>query len=517
MGALRIKEADGDILEKDPYELFSLEERPSFGRRFKPGTLAAAGCGLVLAFVGAGVTFWQSQRDAHNAEGEPFAYFEVKAIDPDGRPVAGAVVKDDQRQLGVTDSFGEWRRFMRVKPGSTVHLTLAKKVGATTYTAAKNLAVPLKAKNGGDIEVSGSVQLAQGSPAKAVAKAKATPDAATAVIDSAGDDAVTSAHLTPETGGPLGGEATLADADATFAAAESAGAIDPRADAEQSVAPASADRTSAAQAFTARTSAATAPSLDLSRVWFTVAENAPEALFEVLAAVRRRARELGLKLDPNAPWHVTFSHLPTKATASGASGLIRVDGFAGESRLYSFLRNYQEQPLQAARDILWSTVSHVSAPQSAVKHGDAYYLEPVAPALFTLTPGRSVTDREGRVFGVEREGERLRLTGDSAPAGCATACALATAGLAKAPPVPGWQRLGFKVLGSVGPNTELYVSGYAAERQGDGTFRYWGIPASGANVTVVRDGRIALRTRLEPSAASGLPAMILPSAPLSRK
>lgn len=56
--------------------------------------------------------------------------FEVRAIDPSGHPVAGAEVWLQEQQVGVTDSFGVWRRTMRVDSGAEAKLLFKKKYSA---------------------------------------------------------------------------------------------------------------------------------------------------------------------------------------------------------------------------------------------------------------------------------------------------------------------------------------------------------------------------------------------------
>lgn len=61
--------------------------------------------------------------------------FEVRAIDAQGHPVAGAEVwlengHDDAQQVGVTDSFGIWRRNMKLPEGIEARFNFRKKFSA---------------------------------------------------------------------------------------------------------------------------------------------------------------------------------------------------------------------------------------------------------------------------------------------------------------------------------------------------------------------------------------------------
>jgi hypothetical protein len=53
--------------------------------------------------------------------------FEVRVIDDAGHPVAGAEVRMGKQELGVTDSFGIWRRSVRTAFDSDVEFDIVKR------------------------------------------------------------------------------------------------------------------------------------------------------------------------------------------------------------------------------------------------------------------------------------------------------------------------------------------------------------------------------------------------------
>ncbi len=72
--------------------------------------------------------------------------FEVNVADGEGHPIAGARVMNQDKMLGFTDSFGEWRRFLQVTPGEALTLLIKKNVGPEKQrTVTKNFLVPLDA------------------------------------------------------------------------------------------------------------------------------------------------------------------------------------------------------------------------------------------------------------------------------------------------------------------------------------------------------------------------------------
>jgi|GEM_PF-2025000 len=76
------------------------------------------------------------------------AMFDVRAIDAQGHPVAGAEVwmetaQGPAQQVGVTDSFGTWRRNLKLPAGSEARFSFRKKlarnfaVNSLAYSAGK--------------------------------------------------------------------------------------------------------------------------------------------------------------------------------------------------------------------------------------------------------------------------------------------------------------------------------------------------------------------------------------------
>jgi len=486
MGVLRIKEIVDERLEKDPYELFTLDEPHRLGRRMRPEFWGAAGVSVLAAFAVAIMTFWNLQHESSGSIDLPYAYFEIKAISPDGRLVAGAVVKQGAEQLGVTDSFGEWRRFMRVKLGSTVALTITKHVAAKHLVAVKNIAVPPALPTTGDLELIGSVQLARSG-------AKGAP-----------------APLHPHAEAVRAASATTARGT------------------RRPYVPAGTEIVSDSQGMVVSRDVA-APR-DFSRVAL-VTDGAPHgALAHVLQMLAQRCRELGVAVDPRSPWRLHVANLPAGKYLSGPHAgkentLLLIEstyGAAGtrNEQLFSYLRNYQDGAMNTARDILWTATSHLAKPYRVTKQGGIWHVMPSGARLWALTPGRTLVDKDGHLYKVEadaaRPGALILETGASEPCSPGDECTVMTPGLRGAPPVPGWHKLELKVLGATYGDTAIYVSGYAATRVQDQIYEYWGMPHSGVNVTALRDGKVLFRGRVQPRRGA-LPSVSLPVSTLSRR
>jgi hypothetical protein len=265
-----------------------------------------------------------------------------------------------------------------------------------------------------------------------------------------------------------------------------------------------------------------APASDFNTVWF-LADVAPAAaasssLEQLARSLRQRSQQLGLQVAPNSPWRVRLTEVPI---GNGEAHLLKVDGLLTEgghtARIFTFLRNDEGQAPDFAREILWTISTHVLKPYHVTRRGGAWSLDDGVPKLWGLAPGRTLFDTGGMPYRVVADGpERRRLApSDTEPCAAGDACVVTAAGSGRSPPVPGWQHLRLKVLGS-DQGVTVYVSGYEAHQVQDRLYEYWGAPANGANVTALRSGRLVYRGRITADGGT-LPSIVLPSPALSRR
>jgi hypothetical protein len=69
-------------------------------------------------------------------------FIEMKIIDQEGHPTAGANVFQGSRLIGVSDAFGEWSQVLKVNSGSILPLTIRKNTGRDIMEALKNITIP---------------------------------------------------------------------------------------------------------------------------------------------------------------------------------------------------------------------------------------------------------------------------------------------------------------------------------------------------------------------------------------
>ena len=560
MSILKIKDTRKNSadpqLSDDPFEMFTLENydppRPKIGRRgdnlmtnsrpaefspaeftstpnktaIVPKTLLRRWAILTLSAavaLCAGAVTWHIVQPESAEAAKPYAYFEVRIIDGNGHPVAGAQIRNGGQKIGTTDSFGEWRRYMKVTLGSTVSLGISKKTPKENLAAIKNFAVPAVLPHEGDLGIKGTVQImreAEFLAANDISEVKGHKS------PKDGTDAVVDANASA----PAPDEIIADSNKSTISHKEVAPAVPLVSGNEPMVKPDMA--------------AEFPPAYSFNKIAIAVDPGSShnQAALEVVEAMRKRAEELGLRLDSDAGWKVTIHSLvdrpktissPVSATSQSPNGatsgglfIVRSEVNATPSGRTSFLRNFEADARISARGALWILSMHVQKDFSVSGRDGAWTVleSDSARNLFPLVPGKTLISATGRIFTVSSE---AILNGanktyvlnppDSKP--CAdrqSACSLYSPALSAVPPIASWQRLQMRTVGLTRPNTEIFVSGYAATHVGRGVWEYWGAAGGVANVTVVVDGKLSHRTKIATKSGAGVQLMV-PAMSLSRR
>ena len=90
------------------------------------------------------VSKWDQIHLRLKQENKVYTQFELRVINHDGRAIVGAKIFDGKELLGLTDSFGEWRRYLRYPPGKSLVLKITKRKNDKQLFASKNFLIPLK-------------------------------------------------------------------------------------------------------------------------------------------------------------------------------------------------------------------------------------------------------------------------------------------------------------------------------------------------------------------------------------
>jgi hypothetical protein len=474
MSVLKIRE-NKDLIEQDPFEMFTADEPWSEKKtekvKRKPFRKRPEILGLLLVVfaviaVTSSVTVWSSKQSGADKTQMPYAYLELRVIDMDGRPVAGAVVSNNKSSIGVTDSFGEWRRFMRVALGGNLRLTVSKTMKGKFVRSIKNVTIPVSLPVAGDLEIKSSLQMGE-------------PD-----------------HKFREV--PI----------------------------SMSVADPSPKQVEKKEEFVA-----SIPLKNLNRVWFHVEKprnkakspksraRAKQLATTVLNSLKKRARQLGLKVDPGASWKVKLQHLTTKPKGkSNVYGLIQITSFYEGKNQYSFLRNYMNQSLPTARGILYGLSKHGKKNYKLYKNEKRYLVSKPKSKIWNLAEGQKLLTADGQkytILGLAANGDYMVKTPISNPCGKESKCLLQGQGIESRISKKGKKLLTMRVFGAAA-DTEVYVGGYRAVNLEGDVWQYQGNRNSVANVTAINDGKILYRGSV--SARKGKRALLsIPGTMLSTR
>lgn len=302
---------DLDLEEQAPYEAYS---RNIVRTRYPNFWFGAFLLSCLFLSLGMG-TYWLLTRSG-GSKLPSQVYVEMKVIDETGHPIAGADVYYKGKRLGVTDSFGEWRRFLKTRLGVTIPLQVRKQTEHDLVTVTKNIAVPLKLEKNGEVEIHTSVRLSRQAPA------------ASTNFSSGGDrteERETSSELSDDPGSPI-----TAISSVWF-----------------KVIPAHQN-----------------PFAVSREAWLSQ---------ELIPALNELA-EKEWRLDSSST-QIILQHidLPTRASFPG---LVRIVGRVPGGHPFDILSNYNEDPSRLARSLLRSIES--SAEESSMFELDIFGLDPHA-------------------------------------------------------------------------------------------------------------------------------------------
>lgn len=388
----------------------------------------------------------------------PFAYVEIRAIDPNGHPIAGAKVELGSLARGITDSFGEWRRYVRLQPGSTVSLRVIKALPRGEWMAQKKMMIPEKHPLDKELELKTSVQLFPDgvAPAKPVAVAKPQP----ATSDQA----------------PKAAEQPLA-------------------------------------------AAAPGPRFDFTRLAISI-KPSPRAQVgllrqlqsdlekDVMPALRNRLTDLGIVIDSQSPWRMQLQLVPLTDQTAAVKVILKAPSLRGEE-FAVFMRGMQPKVVDTVSQIVNHVRVHTPKTFALKKENNNWFIssESQNSRLFALEGGEVLRDSLGQQFPVAKEmfGDneyRLRLvTAGEVPCGKFLAadavCVVQWPTVQTTPPVQGWRLLQMKILGDLPAGAQVMVSGFAARRVAPTIWEYWGEALTGANLTIVEEDRVLLRMRIQ--------------------
>lgn len=426
--------------------------------------LALAFLGFVLG--GFGLFGYMRRSDAQ----APYVLLEIRALEGSGHPVTAADVIVNEKKMGVTDSFGEWRRYLQLNPGDDVKIDLDKK-GMLSGT--KTASVPKRKGEKQDIELQVAISMTNPhAPAKAAAKviAKEEPAPAPAakkdierfdVQDTNNDRNSYDNELSDTNDGSLGiyFDDGLNRINVTSSAAQ-----------------------------------AKAGNLMDKRQQDVVRERIVPVLVNDL-------QTLGLTVDKTSPWKLALSYVSNGEQVGYIRADIEWKSPFGQSEKSSFIAGFAKSYEETGRALSSLLRLHMKKTYWAFKENGNWYIDETGQTkdFWRLKPGSLVTDTSGEKFPIAMSaqsdnGRRWKMkAGRTQPCEAVrqrTRCMVSTESLKEAPPLAGWALKRVRILGVIPANADVFVAGFQAHPVGNGQWEFWSHSGSNLKALVMASGRI---------------------------
>ena len=481
-----------------PFDLFEGFEESAPPMKFAPPKrirprrswmwVAALFLGLVVSgFVGLG---WLQR----GQEQFPYVFIEVRTISPRGRAVTGAQVFLDGNLVGVSDSFGEWRRYLRLKPGRELQVEVRKSTRSGDYRAAKVLRIPYhqSSKNEKESELRINLKLQAASRTSAVQR------------NTSDEQSSSSARARRKTREPQ---------ETVKSRSKSQGL--------QSI-PGSYLSENHLQSIDVRFR-------PFSRQHGSLMETHQAGVLKnkVLPEVIVQATETNLNVSSKANWHLYLTYIPQRDNVGLIKGELHWVDEQGRQHQSSFLTHFAKTIEETASNLLHHAKSHTRKLYGAYQVGQEWYVVDSSTRFWQLRPEVILRDPEGHRLRLEpasvgAQTKVWRLSAvDSQARICRVAesgreCSLRSEDLRDAPPSTGWSVQKMRLNGALPQNAELYLSGYRAYPSRNGVWLFWGLDQDRMRLTIIANDRIYLRQwvtidRNQP------PTIRLPSLQVSRR
>gem|GEM_PF-3974154 len=448
------------------YRPHSLPPRPRVRRQTN---LLWGGLFLGLFILIIGLLAWMRKPQIQ----APYVLVEVRAIEEKGHPVAAARLSINEKPMGITDSFGEWRRYLRLQPGQQLSIDLMKS-GEPGYRGSKVLRVPRLRSDEPNPVVRSTIELKTDlpQPRRLAEKKRTGPPVQT---ESLARQTMSSVEVPPQV--------QEGDSDPTL----------------------SSDTNDASMGlfFDDGLSAISVQAAGLRGAPTNLLEkHQAEVLQEkILPLLLNDLQGLGLKVDRQAPWKLQLSYVPKEDQVGYIRAQISWQNPFGQAEKTAFIAGFAKTFEETVRALSSLLRLHMKKSFWAFKENGKWFIDEPAEtrAFWRLRPGTLLLDTNGQKFPIQLVAEKdsykrwqLQL-GSLQP--CHTVrqrlrCLVSTQSLKEAPPLLGWQRRRVTLHGQLPKQVEVFVAGFQALPVGEGRWEYWGHPGSKHKALVMAQGKI---------------------------
>lgn len=110
---------------------------------------------VFLAFVALVATFVAAVSIIYKPKGvNPYSLLAIRAVNVSGNSLGGAKVFINEKEIGLTDSFGEWRKYLRLEESAQHKVRVEKMLGKKKYSAEKKFEIKFTEDQVAEVTVS---------------------------------------------------------------------------------------------------------------------------------------------------------------------------------------------------------------------------------------------------------------------------------------------------------------------------------------------------------------------------
>lgn len=430
--------------------------------------MALAFLGLVLCGFGLFGYFRRADSSA------PYVLLEVRALEESGHPVTAADVVVNDKKMGVTDSFGEWRRYLQLHAGDKVKISLDKK---GSLSGSRQVEVPKAKAEKQDIEV--QVAITMTNPKASV---KAIAKVAPKVMET---------RALPEM------EEHAKDIerfDIKEASNDKAAIDNGMSDANDSSLGIYFDDGLNRINVVSSPVQAKAGNLMDKRQQDVVKER-------IIPVLVNDLQSLGLAVDKKSPWKLALSYISNGEQVGYIRAEIEWHSPFGETEKSSFIAGFAKTYEETGRAISSLLRLHMKKTYWAFKENGNWFIDETGQTkdFWRLKAGSLLIDTSGEKFPIAMSAQndntrRWKMkNGKTQPCEAVrqrSRCMVSTESLKEAPPLPGWALKRVRILGVVPGNADIYVAGFQAHPVGGNQWEFWSHSGSNLKALVLANGRI---------------------------
>lgn len=482
---------------------------------------------IAILFLGSWMMsrFWPANDDKR------FIYMELRALTPKGNPLAGAEVIIDEKQVGKTDSFGEWRRYLPAEDREQINLKMEKNYRGHLFSASKLITVPepLSLKREAEIKMSLTLRhiVLNAPPASAadetrqMMSAKPGPDEKREISEGNFED------IKPEEVDEKVAETATSEMKLSSNVNQMQGSSSEVTEKSEPLVvtadppPPSSYRSSGVAAGS---------HLSQINVKFNVTPIQYGSVMEKHQSSMLRTRivpellaqmeESGVKVSRSAKWLLEISYIPYRQSVGFVKGDISWPDGQGEMQKSSFIMSFAKTIEETANNLALNTKSHVSKAYEAYAKDGSWYVTSnhASKDLWSPANQKYMMDSSGALVSLdmvkETNGQKTwKLTGRSELA-CHKnpvdkACMLRSLTLDDMPPVAGWKRADLRFNRELNSSAQVYIAGFTAKSNDGIIWNYWADPKAKMNITVVRDNKVISRMKFQPEITNSVQLVTL--------